>query len=71
MVEHLTLGIMVDIASNFFCPDALCHEHVLLVLEAARNDHAGSGEGDKPERNLASQTVEHCEETIKTTKGKC
>lgn len=65
MVEHPTLGVMVDIASILFGPDALCHERVLLLLEAARKDHAGSGQGGEPERNLASQSVERCEGTIK------
>lgn len=65
MVEHLTLGVMVDIASTLFGPDALCYERVLLLLEAAGNDHAGLGQGGEPERNLPSQSVEHCRETIK------
>lgn len=65
MVKHPSLGDMVDIASILFGPDALCHEHVLLLVEAAGNDHAGSGQGGEPERNLASQSVERCEGTIK------
>lgn len=65
MVEHPTLGIMVDIASILFGPDTLCHDHVLRLLEAAGNDHAGSGQGGEPERNLASQSVERWEEKIK------
>lgn len=70
MVEHLTLGVMVDIVSTLLCPDTLCQEQVLLLLEAAGNDHAGLGQGGEPERNLASQGVEHWEETIRTPKGK-
>lgn len=64
MVEHLTLGVMVDIASILFGPDGLSHERVLGLLEAAGNDHAGSGQGGEPERKLASQSAQHCEETI-------
>lgn len=62
MVENLTLGVMVDIASILFGPDALCHDRVVLLLEAAGDDHAGSGQGSEPERNLASQSVECCKE---------
>lgn len=64
MVEHLSLAVMVDIASILFGPDALCQEPVLRLLEAAGNDHAGSGQGGEPERNLARQSVERCEGTI-------
>lgn len=70
MVEHLTLGIMVDIVPTLLCPDTLCQEHVILLLEAAGNDHAGLGQGGEPERNPTSQGVEHWEETIRTPKGK-
>lgn len=52
MVEHPTLGIMVDVASILFGPDALRHERVLLLLKAAWNDHAGLGQGSEPERNF-------------------
>lgn len=65
MVDHPTLGVMVDDVSILFGPDAFGDERVLLLLEAAGNDHAGLGQGDKPERNLASQRVERCRATIK------
>lgn len=66
MIKHRTPGIVVDNTSGFFRPDATCKD--IIVLEAARDHHAGVGQGGEPERHVSRQKVDSFKEHKQVTK---